>query len=366
MSDAPATPPVAPGPGGKPLPTNWRKWILGARPRTLPAAIAPVLVGTAAAAGYCDIFSGDVAASLGRIARCAAVPHFVLSDRAAWFNYSPNSGMAFMGRPGWDVTLKGLHLWVFLCALGVALFVQIATNYANDYSDGKRGTDDPGARVGPPRLVGNGLATPGEVKKAMLICFGLTALCGLPLVLWVDWRLIFVGIAAIAAGWFYTGGNRPYGYAGFGEVFVFVFFGLVATVGSFYVQTRSITLLSVACGVAMGCLATTMLVVNNLRDIPGDTEVGKRTLAVRLGDRNTRILFVVLIVLPIVLVPFIAGFGDRPLCVLALLAIVPARQPITDVLSGARGPKLIPVLVRTGQVQIAYAVLLAIGLYLGG
>ena len=289
-------------------------------------------------------------------------PFGVPSKGEGWFNFAPDSGAIFVsGMKG----LGSLHPAWFLCALGVALFVQIATNYANDYSDGKRGTDDPGARVGPPRLVGNGLATPGEVKKAMLLCFGLTALCGLPLVLFVDWRLIFVGIAAIAAGWFYTGGNRPYGYAGFGEVFVFVFFGLVATAGSFYVQTRSITWLSLVCGVAMGCLATTMLVVNNLRDIPGDTVAGKRTLAVRLGDRNTRILFVVLLVLPIVLVPIIAGFGERPLAVLALLAIVPARQPITDVLSGARGPRLIPVLVRTGQVQIAYAVLLSFGLFIG-
>src|SRR5690349_21206001 len=208
-STAPAGPPTRP-----PLPTNWRKWILGARPRTLPAAIAPVLVGTAAAP----------------------------RDEPTW--------------------------WVFLCVLGVALFVQIATNYANDYSDGKRGTEDPGARVGPPRLVGNGLATPGEVKRAMLVAFGLTALCGLPLVLFVDWRLVFVGLAAIAAGWFYTGGPRPYGYAGFGEVFVFVFFGLVATVGSYYVQTLQIGWLPVVAGAAMGCLSTALLVVNNLRDIP--------------------------------------------------------------------------------------------------
>ncbi len=157
--------------GPPPLPTDWRKWVLGARPRTLPAAVAPVLVGTAAAAGL------------------------VLRDGP-----------------------KGLVVWRFLCALGVALFVQVATNYANDYSDGKRGTDDPGARTGPPRLVGNGLATPGQVKRAMLACFGLTAVCGLPLVLFVDWKLVFVGLAAIAAGWFYTGGSRPYGYAGFGEV----------------------------------------------------------------------------------------------------------------------------------------------------
>ena len=298
-------------PSGPPLPTDWRKWILGARPRTLPAAIAPVLVGTAAAAAALEVT---------------------------------------------------LEVWWFLCALGVALFVQIATNYPNDYSDGKRGTDDPGARVGPPRLVGNGLATPGEVKRAMLLCFGLTALCGLPLVLWVDWRLIFVGIAAIAAGWFYTGGGRPYGYAGFGEVFVFVFFGLVATVGSFYVQALSISGISVVCGAAMGCLATALLVVNNLRDIPGDSVVGKRTLAVRLGDRRTRFLYVALIVLPFVLVPVIAGYSSRPLAALALLAVVPARQPITDVLSGASGPRLIPVLVRTGQVQVVYAVLMTAGL----
>jgi 1,4-dihydroxy-2-naphthoate octaprenyltransferase len=308
MSDAAPSSQSGSGPA---LPTDWRKWILGARPRTLPAAIAPVLVGTAAAG-------------------------VALDDRLA--------------------------LRWFLCALGVALFVQIATNYANDYSDGKRGTDDPGARVGPPRLVGNGLATPGEVKRAMLICFGLTALCGLPLVLWVDWRLIFVGIAAIAAGWFYTGGGRPYGYAGFGEIFVFVFFGLVATVGSFYVQTRSISWLVVGCGVAMGCLATALLVVNNLRDIPGDSVVGKRTLAVRLGDRRTRFLYVALIVAPFILVPFIAGFSGRPLAGLALLAVVPARQPITDVLTGAIGPRLIPVLVRTGQVQVVYAVLMTAGL----
>lgn len=300
-------------------PTDWRKWILGARPRTLPAAIAPVLVGTTAAFGWGE-------------------------DRAS----------------GGDV-----RLWVFLCALGVALFVQIATNYANDYSDGVRGTDEPGARTGPPRLVGNGLASPGAVKKAMLVAFLLTALCGLPLVLWVDWRLVFVGIAAIAAGWFYTGGGRPYGYAGFGEVFVFVFFGLVATIGSFYVQALAVSWLAVGSGVAMGALATALLVVNNLRDIPGDTQVGKMTLAVRLGDRATRFLYVGLIVLPILLVPVLAGLGGRPVAVLALLAIVPAREPITTVLSGARGPHLIPVLARTGIVQIAYAALLSAGFLIG-
>ena len=155
-------------------------------------------------------------------------------------------------------------------------------------------------------------ATPSEVKRAMLIAFGLTALCGLPLVLFVDWKLVIVGIAAIAAGWFYTGGSRPYGYAGFGELFVFVFFGLVATVGSFYVQTLAITWLAVVSGAAMGCLATALLVVNNLRDTPGDTEVGKRTLAVRLGDANTRWLYVALMVVPFLTLPVMAGVGERP------------------------------------------------------
>lgn len=299
------------------LPTDWRKWILGARPRTLPAAIAPVLVGTAAAA---DTGTGT----------------------------------------------STLRLWPFLCALGVALFVQVGTNYANDYSDGKRGTDDPGTRSGPPRLVGNGLATASSVKKATIISFALTALCGLPLVLFVQPLLIIVGAAAIAAGWFYTGGPRPYGYAGFGEVFVFVFFGLVATVGSFYVQTESFSWLAVGSGVAMGALATALLVVNNLRDIPGDTEVGKRTLAVVLGDQRTRILYVALLVIPMLMVPLLAGPSGRMLAALALVSVFPARSAVIGVLSGARGPELIAVLGRTGQVQIVYGGFLAIGYLFGG
>ncbi|HMR96015.1 MAG TPA: 1,4-dihydroxy-2-naphthoate polyprenyltransferase [Microthrixaceae bacterium] len=293
-------------------PAGWRLWVLGARPRTLPAAVAPVLVGTAAA---------------------------------------PRSELSW---------------WVFLCAMGVAVFVQIATNYANDYSDGRRGTDDPTARVGPPRLVGNGLATPGEVKRAMLVAFGLTALCGTPLVLFVDWRLVFVGVAAIAAGWFYTGGSRPYGYAGFGEVFVFVFFGLVATVGSFYVQALTVTWLPVVAGVALGCLATALLVVNNLRDIPGDTAVGKQTLAVRLGDRATRGLYVVLMVVPFLLLPIMAGVGERPVAAVAFVALVLARRPVVEVLGGARGARLIAVLGDTGRVQLVYGLLVALGFLIGG
>jgi 1,4-dihydroxy-2-naphthoate octaprenyltransferase len=335
------------------LPTDWRKWILGARPRTLPAAVAPVLVGTAAAAGWCTDLDGvGLATRLERALRCVSV--------------GPGSGLeaAAVAEGGLaDGVAKGLHLWSFLCALGVAVFVQVATNYANDYSDGKRGTDAPGARVGPPRLVGNGLATPGEVKRAMLICFALTALCGLPLVLFVSPWLLLVGLAAIGAGWFYTGGPRPYGYAGFGEAFVFVFFGLVATVGSFYVQTASLSWLALGCGVAMGSLATALLVVNNLRDIPGDTRSGKRTLAVRLGDQRTRYLYVVLVVLPLLMVPLLAGLGGRLLGALALVAVLPARRPVVAVLGGARGRGLIPVLADTGRVQLVYGTLLALGLF---
>lgn len=305
-------------PGPPPaLPTDWRRWVLGARPRTLPAAVAPVIVGTA---------------------------------------------VSLVPGGGDDHDVGELTWWIALCALGVAVFVQIATNYANDYSDGRRGTDDPGERIGPPRLVGSGLATPGEVKRAMLVAFAVTALCGLPLVIWVDWRLVIVGVAAMAAGWFYTGGPRPYGYAGFGELFVFVFFGLVATVGSAYVQFQEVSAVAVVSGAAMGCLATALLVVNNLRDIPGDTRAGKRTLAVAIGDRRTRYLYVVLLVLPMLAVPWVAGSSGRPLAALALLSVVPARRPVVAVLSGARGRDLIPVLAHTGQVQAFYAVALAAGL----
>lgn len=257
-----------------------------------------------------------------------------------------------------------LRWWVFVCAMGVALCVQIATNYANDYSDGRRGTDDPGARVGPPRLVGNGLASPGEVKRAMLVAFGFTAAFGTPLVLFVDWRLVFVGVAAIAAGWFYTGGSRPYGYAGLGELFVFVFFGVVATVGSAYVQTGRVEGLALAASVPVGLLAMALLIVNNLRDIPGDTRVGKTTLAVRLGDRRTRWLYTAAMAMPFLCVPLIAGLSGRPAAAVALPAVILASRPVTKVLGGAEGAALIPVLADTGRVQLVFGVLFAGGLAL--
>jgi len=289
------------------------RWVLGSRPRTLPAAVVPVLVGTAVV---------------------------------------------------WDDTESGGGLdWLnFALAMVVALALQIATNYANDYSDGKRGTDDPGKRVGPPRLVGNGLATAAEVKRAMLVAFVVAAVAGSGLVLRVGWELIPVGVAAIAAGYFYTGGPKPYGYLGLGEAFVFVFFGVVATVGSTYVQVEDLSWVSLGCSVMVGCLATALLVVNNLRDIPGDTVSGKRTLAVKLGDQRTRMLYCALLVAPFVVLPFVAGLGERPVAGLAFAAVMAGGTPIKAVLGGAKGPALIPVLGQTGRMQLVFGVLLTAGL----
>jgi 1,4-dihydroxy-2-naphthoate octaprenyltransferase len=366
-----------PGSGGRPdagggdrsLPTGWRRWVAGARPRTLPAAIVPVLVGTACAAGM--VHGGDVP---------------VVGD-GGWLNVAPGRASTYGSSGEW---LKGIELWRFGAAAVVALAIQIGTNFANDYSDGKRGTDDPGQRVGPVRLVGWGLATPGEVKRAALVSFGVAGLAGLALAAAVGWWLVLVGLVCFAAGWFYTGGRHPYGYYGFGELFVFVFFGLVATVGSAYVQTSGFAglslpsgspalaselgewaratdaylLVTVGAAVAVGCFATALLVINNLRDIPSDTVSGKKTLAVRIGDRRTRILYTVLIALPFVLTPFVAGLGRRPLAAVALFAVLLANQPVLAVLRGDRGPALIPVLAATGRVQLVYGVLLAGGLFL--
>jgi 1,4-dihydroxy-2-naphthoate octaprenyltransferase len=293
------------------------KWIAGARPRTLPAAIVPVLVGTACAVG--DTGAG-----------------------------------------------RGIVWWRAVAAMVTAIAIQVGTNYANDYSDGKRGTDDPGQRVGPPRLVGWGLATPQSVRRAAIGSFAVAGVAGLALAIAVSWWLLLVGAASFAAGWLYTGGPRPYGYAGFGEVFVFLFFGVVATVGSTYVQTERVTALAFGASIPVGLLATALLVTNNLRDIPGDAVIGKRTLAVRLGDKRTRILYVLLLVGAFVSVPFVAGLGGRPLGAVALVAILFAQKPVTAVLSGARGPQLIPVLVATGRVQLVFGVLFAAGLAISG
>lgn len=295
-----------------------KDWISGARPRTLPAALVPVLVGTAAAAGM----NGDTNA------------------------------------------LKGLVIWRFVAALVVSLALQIGVNYANDYSDGIRGTD--ADRVGPMRLTGSGRKSPGAVKRAAFLSFGVAAVAGLGLAAATSWWLIAVGLVAIAAAWFYTGGPRPYGYAGLGEVFVFVFFGVVATTGSAFVQIERITPLTLLVSIPVGLLATALLVVNNLRDIPGDTEAGKRTLAVRLGDKRTRIFYIALVVLPFFTVPFLCGLSQRPAGAFSMFAVLLARKPVQRVIEGARGPALIPVLGATGRVQLAFGVLISVGLFFGG
>jgi 1,4-dihydroxy-2-naphthoate octaprenyltransferase len=255
--------------------------------------------------------------------------------------------------------------WRALAAGAVALLLQVGTNYANDYSDGVRGTDAPGLRVGPVRLVGWGLQPPGAVKRAALLCFAGAGLAGLALALAVGPELVVVGAAAIAAGWFYTGGKHPYGYYGFGELFVFVFFGLVATVGSTYVQLERVTGLSVVAALPVGFLATSLLVINNLRDIPGDTVSGKKTLAVRIGDARTRALYTGLLVAAFVAVPVVAGAYERGPVVAAVVGVVLARGPVLQVLEGAKGPALIPVLGATGRVQLVTGALLAGGLWLG-
>lgn len=285
------------------------QWVAGARPRTLPAAVAPVLVGTGVAF-YEDSFRAVAA----------------------------------------------------LLALAVAVAFQVGVNYANDYSDGIKGTDD--ARVGPVRLVGQGLAAAPAVKRAAIASFGVGAVAGLALVAVSGmWWLIPVGIACIAAGWLYTGGPRPYGYAGLGEVFVFVFFGLVAVTGTAATQIGSIPLVAVVASVPVGLWACAILVVNNLRDIPTDTESGKNTLAVRLGDRRTRVLFVVIVVSGFVTV--VAMTTYTPWVLLALLGILPGIRPIRTVADGALGRDLVPALAGTGVVLLVSGLGLAVGLAVG-
>lgn len=289
--------------------TTAAQWWQGARPRTLPAAISPVAAGTGVAA-----FSDD-----------------------------------------FDAVRATL-------ALVVALAFQVAVNYANDYSDGIRGTDD--ERVGPLRLTASGIAGPGTVRRAAFIAFGVGALAGLALVILTQiWWLLLVGIASILAAWFYTGGRSPYGYRGLGEVSVFLFFGIVATVGTAYVQTESFSGLAWMVSVGVGSLACALLVVNNLRDIPTDAESGKRTLAVRLGDHRTRVLYVALVVVSLAVVVTVAVSWTE-WALIALIAFIPLVPPVGAVSMKANGKDLITVLVATGRGQLLYGVLLAIGLAL--
>jgi 1,4-dihydroxy-2-naphthoate octaprenyltransferase len=285
------------------------RWIIGARPRTLPAAIVPVALGVATAVGVGPI---------------------------TW--------------------------WRVAACLVVSLALQVGVNYANDYSDGVRGTDD--VRVGPARLVASGLAEPSAVKLAAFTAFGVAGIAGLAIALDTSLVLLLVGAAAIAAGWFYTGGPKPYGYMGLGEVFVFVFFGLVATAGSTYAAVGEVTGLSVVVGCAAGSLACALLVINNLRDIPTDRDVGKRTLAVRLGDQRTRWFYVLLIAASFVLIA--ASAVSRPTALLGLLALPLAIQPVRAVIGGAKGLALIGVLGATGKLQLAFGLAATVGLALGG
>jgi 1,4-dihydroxy-2-naphthoate octaprenyltransferase len=254
-----------------------------------------------------------------------------------------------------------LIVWRAACALVVALAIQVATNYANDYSDGIRGTDT--RRVGPVRLVASGLATPVSVRRAAVVAFGVAGVAGLALSVAVGPQLLVVGAACMAAGWLYTGGPRPYGYMGLGEVFVFVFFGVVATVGSAYVQTAHVHGLEVTAAFPVGLLAVALLVVNNLRDIPGDTVAGKRTLAVRLGGARTRTMYAACLLFAFAGVVVVGT--QRAWALVALAAAGFGVRPLRQVLGRASGAALIPVLGDTARLQLATGVLLTFGLVLG-
>jgi len=243
-------------------------------------------------------------------------------------------------------------------ALIVSLALQVGVNYSNDYSDGIRGTD--ADRVGPTRLVGSGLARPSSVKKAAFACFGIAGVAGLILAALTSWWLLPVGLAAVAAAWFYTGGPKPYGYAGFGEIFVFVFFGLVAVLGTTYVQAGRISLTATAAAIGIGLLACALLMANNLRDVHTDEVSGKRTLAVLLGEPLSRRVFALTVAGAYLAV---AVIGIRhPWCLIALLSVPLAIPPVRQVLGGARGRALVVVLGATARVEIVYAVLLSFGL----
>lgn len=282
-------------------------WVAGARPRTLVTAVIPVAVGVGA--GHTD------------------------------------------GRIVW---------WRAALALAVSLAIQVGTNYGNDYSDGIRGTDE--ARVGPTRLVAGGLAAPSSVRAAAFVSFAVAGVCGLILAAATSPWIILVGAAAMAAGWFYTGGPRPYGYAGFGEAFVFLFFGLVAVAGSAYVAVGRLVGVSFLAGVPVGIAAMALLVVNNLRDIPTDTVAGKRTLAVRMGDRRTRVFYASCLV--IAAMSTVACAWKRPWAAIGLAAGALAIRPIGAVIGGAKGRDLVPVLGMTALFQLVLGALLTIGLAL--
>jgi len=277
------------------------KWILGARPRTLPAAVAPVIVATA-----------------------------LVGADFNWFRAA--------------------------LALKVAVWLQIGVNFANDYSDGVKGTDTD--RVGPIRLVASGLASAASVKAAAFVSFAIASVAGTWLAILTSPLLIVVGVAAIAAAWGYTGGKNPYGYRGLGELSVFLFFGVIATMGTYYAQTEEVTLLSFIISIPMGALSCAILAINNLRDRPKDELVGKLTIAVRIDDRNARRMYVVLLALA-----HLAALATLiPTTLITLLALPLSISISRQVLSGISGKELIPILGKTGKLQMVFAILFAIGL----
>lgn len=285
--------------------TTREQWIAGARPKTLPAAIAPVIVGTAFA--------------------------------------------------GYNASLSNTFL-----ALVVALALQIGVNYANDYSDGVKGTD--ADRVGPMRLVGSGAATPDAVKKAALISFAVAALAGLLIASRTSWWLLIIGVLAIGAAWTYTGGPKPYGYMALGEVSVFIFFGLVATIGTYYIQVGSVSREVILAAFAMGALACAILVLNNLRDLEKDAVSNKRTLAVVMGDKATRDLYRWLLFFALVMAVALSFFSFYYL--LGLVALPLVAKSVRAVSQGASGAALIQLLANTGRIQIIYSVGLSLAAWL--
>jgi 1,4-dihydroxy-2-naphthoate polyprenyltransferase len=282
-----------------------REWLAGTRPRTLPAAVVPVLIGSGVAFGY--------------------------------------------GRFSW---------WRALLALVVALALQIGVNFANDYSDGVRGSDE--QRVGPVRLVAAGLAPPRQVLSAALGCFVVAGAAGLALAAVTSWWLLAVGAACIAAAWFYTGGPKPYGYHGLGEVFVFLCFGVVAVAGTAYVQMRELSWLGLAASVPAGLLACALLMVNNLRDIRSDMQAGKRTLAVMLGDARSRVAYVLTLLAPFGVAALLGVV--RPFTLVTAVTLPLARLPVRSVRAGATGPALIKALGQTGRLQLAFGIAFTVGL----
>jgi 1,4-dihydroxy-2-naphthoate octaprenyltransferase len=250
--------------------------------------------------------------------------------------------------------------WRAVLALLVALLLQVGVNFANDYSDGVRGTDAAGKRAGPMRLVGSGVATPGAVKRAAFGCFGLACALGLVLAAVTSWWIVAAGALCVLAAWFYTGGKHPYGYQGLGEVSVFLFFGVAAVAGTAFVQMERLSWLGLAASVPAGLLSCALLMVNNLRDIGSDATAGKRTLAVRIGDGRSRTVYLLFLLLPFVLAALLAVY--RPFTLLALIALPLALAPAKAVRAGVAGPGLIATLGQTGRLQLAFGVVFTVGL----